>query len=544
MNTSFSRSLGHESGVQLNRLIDGSEIPSTGNADQSFAIAMRATRGRIDKAFAVNAATFYTRLGYGESMRSSSLNEAWIQTFEALNNGANQAVVARLVGTDAKLSWVTATLDETTGAFTFGVESGATPLNYTIAVKHLECYNDGIYLKIHADELREGGANVANNIVTLSIFDAKDTKLYEFKGSLDPAAKDDYGNSNYLPDIVESQTSNLEVLAENVAVPIVSTAYGFDENGNPKSAKSEILSYFTEGTVGNYATSVYVAARERLERTQLEYEYIASGGSQAAGLLTQLATLADNTNKQFRFDISGALTPEAVIAFMESLNISGSKSSHLIHAYWAPLKTNDPSGINGKGYYGTSALNIAYACSRNAVKDAKGFAPKNYPIAGKNYPVNRSGVVQTYTPNPSELSKLAAAKVNPVVYEKYSGGGLYVFLDSLTCAPVTNSLRKLIAVAEMSTTIDAAVTAAAKDYLQLPMAESVKKMNDWIKPYFEGAQTAGWIVPSNDPQMGGASFKYAIAPNAANPYDKMDVQYWLHYDGTNRQTFVTQTITR
>lgn len=544
MTTSFVRALGAQAGVQLNPLVDNSEMPTVGNADQSFGIAMRATRGRIDKAFGVDGSNFYKRLGYGDTLRANALNEAWVQVFEALNNGAYSAVVSRLVGPDAKNKWMVINFDQAEGKVAFSVSETA-PTDYDIAVKHLECFNDGVRLSVHADENRQNGALAANDYVTLVMTDAKGVKLYEFTGSLTLGATDDYGNSAYLPDVIENMTDSVEVkVGEGIVIGTTSEAYGFDENGEAAWANSGVLSYFNEGVVGNYTTETYVKAREQLERTQLEYRYIASGGTKAAGLLSQLITLSFNTNRQFRFDIDGSLTPEQAIAFIESINPYGAKASHLIHAYWAPLKTNDPSGVNGKSYIGTSGLNIGLACGRNAAKNSKGFAPKNYPIAGRMFPITRSGIVQTYTPSNAELSQLAAAKINPVVYESYETGGLYVFLDSLTCAPVKNSLRKLISVAEMSTTVDDAVTGTAKTFLQLPMATAVKRMNDWLQKYFEGAQAAEWIVPSEDATMSGGAFKFEVKPNAANPFDQMDVNYWVHYDGTARQIFVTQTLSK
>ncbi len=119
-----------------------------------------------------------------------------------------------------------------------------------------------------------------------------------------------------------------------------------------------------------------------------------------------------------------------------------------------------------------------------------------------------------------------------------------MFFDSLTCAPVTNSLRKLIAVVDMSTTVDDAMTRAAKDFLQLPMSVAIDKMNTYMRDYFAHAEAAGWLVASSDAMMGGAAYKYQASANAAHPYDRMDVEYWVRYDGTNRQTHVTQTITK
>ena len=56
-------------------------------------------------------------------------------------------------------------------------------------------------------------------------------------------------------------------------------------------------------------------------------------------------------------------------------------------------------------------------------------------------------------------------------------------------------------------------------------------------PYFEGATSAGWLV-------GKAPFQFEVKANEARPYDRMDVNYWLHYDGVVRQIFATQTLTK
>lgn len=326
-------------------------------------------------------------------------------------------------------------------------------------------------------------------------------------------------------------------------IPPGSPAYGYDSAGKEKWAKSGVMEYFDEGGTG-YATSDYAIARQRLQGTVHNYAYISSGGTQSPGLLAQLAQLAFDTNRQLRFDVPGNLTPDAAIAFVEQLNFGASETAHLLHAFWAPLKSDDPTGVNPKGYIGAATLNIAYACGRNAQVNAKGFASKNYPVAGREWPIRRTNVVQTYSPSNQELNALARAKINPVLFGTFTGGGRYVFCDSLTSALVESSLKKLISVADMSTSIDEAVTRFSKDVLQLPMQVAVKRMKDFLGELFTGAQASGWLVPSNDQFMGGAAFKFAVQPNEVRPYDVMDVSYWLRYDGTVRQIFVTQSLTR
>lgn len=541
----FKRQLGAESGVQLNPLRDNSELPGGNNSDQIYAIAMRATRGRIDKAFTVNAGNVKQKLGKGESVRSNELNEAWVQVVESLSKGAYAAVVSRLHTPAAKISWmVVKEKAPADGTYEYSVVAEEPEAPFLFAIKHLGCFNDGIKVEFHASENRVGGVNAANDMVTLRLVDADGIKVLEYTGSLVAGALDDSGSSKYLPDVIDAYTDELEVLVGATdEITVDSVAYGYDDAGRAKWASSDVLDYFSEGTTV-YDAADCVRAAKQLKQTPHEYGYIVSGGSKAEHLFAALANLMHETNTQFRYDVPGTMTPEEAVAFVEQKGINANVSAHLAHGFWAPLRATDPSGINPKYHFGTAALNVAKACARNAQVNAKGFAPKNYPIAGRDWPVDRTGVIQTYTPDDAELDLLARAKINPVIYETYTGGGRYVWLDSLTSAPVDNSLKKLIAVVDMSTAIDTAVTRFAKDALQKPMKIAVKRTSDFLLALFEGAEASDWIVPSDDPAMGGASFQFEVVPNEARPYELMDIRYWLRYDGTNRQTHVTQTLSR
>jgi hypothetical protein len=94
-----------QSGVQLNRLVDQSGMPDAGYASQSAATAVRATRGRIDRANAVTSASVFRRLGRPQPIRQSQLNEGLEQVMEAVSNGAYQVVTARLHSAAAKIKW-------------------------------------------------------------------------------------------------------------------------------------------------------------------------------------------------------------------------------------------------------------------------------------------------------------------------------------------------------------------------------------------------------------------------------------------------------
>lgn len=538
MSVAFTRQLGSQPGVQLNPIRDDSEGFAPDNSDQSFGIAMRALRGRIDKPFKVNRSNVLQRLGAGEPLRVSALNEAHIHVGEALQKGAYEAVIYRLHSAAAKLSYIVVKSDAA-GTVSFSVEPKVPTEPYLFAIRHLECHNDGLVIRFHAEGVTdEAGVATDASLLSLQLVDADGSVLYEFVGSLDRAAQDDYGQSAFLEDVVSTRTDAVEIsVGPKATVVPDSDAYGTNADGFEKWAVSSTQMYFVEGGTA-YTTLDYMAARRALASTEYDYGYIASGGSQSPALIAQLVQLGYDTNRQPRIDVPGTLTPAEAIAFVNQLNVD----THYAAFFWAPLKCDDPIGINGKSVIGTSALNIAFACARNAQTDANGFSPKNYPIAGNIFPVDRTGIIQIYSPEPPELSNLAKAKINPVIYKRYNGGGKYVFSDSLTAAKTDASLRKLVSVADRSSTIDEWVTRFGEETVQLPMEIAVKKMSDFMQRLFEGAQTAKWITPSKT--MNGAAFQFSVTPNNLHPEDRMDVKHGLHYDGTNRQIFVTQTLVR
>lgn len=540
MAVAFVRQLGHESGVQLNPLRDNSEIPASGIADQVFGIIMRATRGRIDRPFVVDRSNVYTKLGKGESIQKNALNTAWVHVVEALNKGAYQCVVQRMHTSASKIKWAVLKTSGATSSFEANEEMPTS--DFVLAVKHLGCHNEGIKISLHADEVKSSGASQDAKVLSLRVLDADNVIMFEFKGSLDPDAKDDFGQTYYLPNVISSQTDEVEcVVLANAVISKESDSYGNDALTREKWATSDLLECFTEGTT-TYNAQDITKFRTLLQNTPHDFAYIASGGSEDVQMIPQLVQLAFDTNKQLRFDVPGRLGVTAAQAWLDQFNLAGAMGSHLMHAFWAPLRSDDPTGVNGRGHYGVATLNIAMSCLRNAQKNAKGFAPKNYPVAGREWPIQRTRVSQTTIVRKEELSDLAKSKINPCVYETYTGGGRYVFRDALTCAPVENSMRKLISVADMSTHIDEMVTRAGKDFLLLPMDVAIGRMNDFLTTLFEDAEASGWLIPSE--HMDGKSHIFQVAPNEMRPYDVMDVNYWLRYDGIARQIMVTQTISR
>lgn len=539
MSVAFERQLGRQPGIQLNPTRDNSDGFAQNNSDQVFAIPGRFQRGYIDRCFKVSRATIRQRLGRAEPIRASALNEAYRHVFEGLNNGAFEVIVHRLITSAAVNSFVIVSEEAVTGNLTFSVAE-TLPASYLFAVKHFECFNDGLILEVGAAALRSGGVEVANKTLTLRLRDPIDNGLlYEVTGSLDSTALDEFGNSAFISDVAAQ--SALEP-AFSVTVPDGATgikpgsnAYGRDANGLPKSARSSTLIYFIEGGTA-YTADDYVRARERLHRTEFDFAYISSGGSQAPALLSNLAQLAFDANKLLRMDISGLLSDAAAIAFVEQLNID----SQYVRAFWSPLEADDPLG-GGKAIWGTSGYFIGRACARNAVTDSRGFAFKNEAIGGKAYPLNRTGLKQLVALKTPELDALAEAHICPVLYERYNGGGAYVATDVLTLANTEVGSRKLDSTADMASSLDELITRFAKEILLLPMETAIARMNTYLQNLFEGAQSAGWIIATAE--LDGAAFAFEVKRNAIRPNDRLDVRYSACFDGVVRQIYVSPTIT-
>lgn len=536
---SHTRQLGAQAGTQLNPVRDNTDGTAPDGADQAAAFVGRFKRGRIDAPFKVNRGNLLSKLGSPESLRVSSLNEAYVQVYEAVNNGTSEAVVARLITAAAANKYATFKIDEGTGASSFTADATIPVTPYIFALKDLECFNDGVILEVHAPKVLNGVAPAATDVITLRVREPNGALRIEVTGSLDKAAVDEFGQDFFIGTKIAQQSDVFQITASaSATVPVNADCYGNAEDGSPKFATTGAapLVLFSEGGTA-YSNTDYDAAVALLENSTFDVGYIGSGGSQATALLSKLGAMAIRANRQFEFDIPGNLDVAGAQTFINQLGFA----SHYVQAYWAPLETDDPVN-GGRAIIGTSGMNIGMRCARNAQTNAYGLAPKNFPVAGKSWPITRTGVKQLVSPTDPQLNELALAKINPVLFERYNGGSAFVFRDVLTTAKTQVSYKKLISVAEMSSSLDDMVVKKAKEVLLLPMEVAISQMNDFLTFLFNAARASGWLVASDT--LGETGYAYTVKRNAVSPADRMDVAYSLHYDGVARAVHITQTLSR
>jgi hypothetical protein len=543
MSQVFSRTVSKRSGVQLNQIVDQSEQPSTSTVAHNIAIAGRFPRGRIDKVFAVSQGKFKRTLGQAVSLAVSALAEPAVHIYEALQAGTVQAIVSRLISASAKNQLMVASAVPADGGEVWTMvdeETGPTGA-YLIAIKHLECFSDGVIAEIHADEVKAGnGAQASSKIISLQLRDVIDNKviLGPFKGSLDVTALDEFKQSYYIGDVVAQGTDVLQVVSVSAGATVAPETVFYGRKDNKDVYASKALKYFTEGDQV-YTNDELDAALDRIKRSRPTFTYLCSGGTESVALLSRLLTLGKALNRQVIWDVPGRLTPEAAATFYAS--VGGSTDSLYSQAYWAPLSAQNPV-VGGKAIMGTSGQQAGFRCARNAQTNAKGIAPRNRPIAGDDYAVNRTNITQIFDLDEDiDLEVLAESRINPVIFRDYATGGKYAWVDSLTGAQ-TEGASKLIAVAEMATYVDDTAASAAQGFLQKPMHEAVELTTRFLSTFFAALQSAGWLQPSAE--LGGACYSATIEPDASAPFEKMNVTYSICYDGTNRVTVVQQNIVK
>jgi hypothetical protein len=526
------------SAVQLQYLRDNTGRGVVTDSDQVVATLGRFERGPIDRAFDVDSSNRTRRLGASGSLLASALNEPHLQAYEMLDRGAAALVVSRLVPAAAVNKYLIATQDAATKAITWST-AAALPADFLVAIKHLECFNDGVRVSINAvAALAADGVTAADaTVIKLRLIDIAtgDALFDDFVGSLVATAKDEFGQSYFLPSRVSSLTDLVEVTVKGTSVGAASNAYGVDASEADKWVTAD-LNYFSEGGT-TYAMTDYDAAISRLFHSNVTFGYLHAGGTANVALIGKLGTLAKRMNKKWAFDVPSSLTTvAAAVAFMANLGLD----DHYADAYWAPLVCDDPLN-GGKASWGASGVNLGLRCQRNAQTNGDGVAPKHFAVAGSDWSLGRTGVRQLLNFEDTDMEKLAKAKINLVAYENYASGGKYAFLDSLTCSKSSGD-KQLSTVSEMATAVDDAVTRYAKECLQKPIDVAIANLTTYLEQLFKALQRAGWLVASD--ALKGAAWRFSVTPNSASPKQKIDVSYDLSYQGTARVITVAQTLSK
>lgn len=535
------RLLGDQPGVQVNLPVDQTERMLPDAADQTFGTVGWFERGRIDRAFLVTPNKLKRTLGINRSLRQDQRFKTYLNIFDAFTNGAAAGVVVRLASSSAKTDFCIAAHSATASAvWTSGALPAAGTGTWLVAVKVLDCINEGVYCEIW-QSTDKGSDNAA--LVGLRIRERnrvadregvlQDTAygaiLYELEGSLNPAAVDENGNSNYLADIagaVYGDALEIHVNSANAAIA--------DTDAFAGATIGAGLSYYTDS--GVLTPADYQAAVTKLKNTSIRYRRLFID-SEVLALVQALIDAAPDINRRLDIEAQGE-NPDAAITWKNQFNYPAQAGMYF-DWIWTPQKRLDPTGVSGIAQFGSVGQHTGYWLGRNAVHNVYGMAALQQPIAGKFFYLSGAKFSQTYDPDDLEKANLAKAHINPALFNEYHDGAGVVWEDSLAGAK-KNGISKLSSVCDMSVWAQDYYGRFAKSLIQLPMNDAIRKMQRFCQRTGEEMQASDWLTASES--LDGHSFNYVVQRNERYPDDKMDVILNFAFNGVARKIEFTQNM--
>lgn len=516
--------IGQASGVQINMPVDRTDrvLPSLG--DQTVAVVGQFSRGRIDKPFLVLSSKLKQKLGTAKSIRLSRSNETYIQLFDAFRTGAAAAVVMRLASKSAINSWVVVNHGAENILTTEEDLPDAASDKWLMAMRFADCINEGMYVSVK----KGATADWLKVVVRERYYNSKGEEkelgdvLYEFEGSTDLGAIDEYNNSAFIGDVVEKLYPDM-VEIEVSKAPLVTEADALHKD----KVGTGLLAFVDVGTLTNVD---YQEAAVQLGKTSIPYKYIMSE-SEVITLVSGLVDTAQKYNRKMFQEVSGDLSPEAAAAWVGNNFEFDAQGGMYCDWIWTPIKRQDPTGVSGVVRLSSVGQKVGYSCARNSVTNGHGMPPLNQPIAGKDFYLSGSQFQQTYHPEDEELAILAEAKINPCIYSEYHDGSGYVWEDSLSGAK-KSGISKLSSVSEMSIWFQDYLGRFSKGLLQKPMTDALVLMEREIRAVCDRAYSSKWLVLSSN--LGGVAYTYEVFPNERYPDDQMDWKIDLAFDGVVR----------
>lgn len=518
--------IGQQSGVQVNIPRDRTDRQLIGLGDQTFACVGEFTRGRIDKPMLVAASDLNRYLGEAQSLRKTAAASTYLQIVEAFSRGAAATVVQRLASNNARNQWIVLNHgDQDVITLADDVPTGG---DWLMAVKVADCINSGVYVTF------EKGKTASEITVTVrerkknyrGVEVATGEKLYEFTGSTDVDAVDDFNQSYFIADVAQRYYGDWLQIEVNEAAADILPADAIDSalQGQP------VQPFIDSGVLSN---ENYVSAAANIGATSLQYRYIMSEGSNVA-LVNALINVAIQQNRRMYQEISGALTPEAAIAWKDQFELDDQEAMYC-GWLWTPIERQDPTYKNGIVLMGSVGQKVGLACGRQGVVNAHGMPALHQPIAGRDFRLTGTKFSQIQDPSNAELALFAEAQINPCMYQEYHNTSGYVWADSLSGAQKTG-ISKLESATEIAIWYQHYFGRFAKSLLQKPMTQAIELMERELQRVCERAQASEWLVPSAS--LDGAAFTYSVRRNSRFPDDQMDTVINLGINGVVRRIFI------
>lgn len=253
-----------------------------------------------------------------------------------------------------------------------------------------------------------------------------------------------------------------------------------------------------------------------------------------------LLRVSDTLNCPLKIELDPTLSPDQLAQIATDLNADSHRVEIIANAVVA--RPNGAENVRGKKMprYALGTL-LGYTLRRNASTNAQGMPPLQNPVAGYNYPMRWLGMEMRsdFKFGEEVRVKLAKAKVNIVLLERYDTGPRFVLSDCLTQYNSKTSVLRLTNAAEISMTIDNRLIQICKRHLLKGKTTFKADALRECQSYLESCATAGWLVQSNE--LGG-KYVIDITDREDRPHDAVNLHAGYRPEGATRAVYLTTSV--
>lgn len=268
--------------------------------------------------------------------------------------------------------------------------------------------------------------------------------------------------------------------------------------------------------------------------------YLAMFFKDDMSLFQTMLRVSETLNIPLKVELDPTLTPDQMVQIANDLSAQSHRVEIIVNGVLA--RPNSAETLRGKKEprYALGTI-MAYTILRNANTNAQGIPPLQNPIAGYNFPMRWPGMQMRPDVKFSEevRNKLAKAKVNVVLLERFDTGPRFVLSDCLTQYDSKTSVLRLTSSAEISMFIDNRLIQICKRHLLKAKANFKSDALRECQAFLEGCATAGLIVHSAD--LGGM-YDISITDRVDRPHDAVDLKAGYRPEGAVRAVYLSTSV--
>lgn len=546
--TIVTQALGAAPGIQFQGTQDKSEVSKPDGL--SLALFMgHFNRGRLDQAFPVTQDTIAARLGYDPT------DADYMAIQDALDMGVPEVWVRRIRAGMAELVAESGDFDDYTlpttvvTVSTAGVVAlgGATP-SVSITFEMFDVMDAGCSLDV-AFFQRPGAETVAGLDDVQAQLTWKDSTtgqvLYRITGLLAERT----GYVSLADAAADSELFQVFTVAKNALLTSAAAATDVTEGTawnavntlgrNKTTLTLPVNAGAAETALAGYLNTVYADVQQMASLP----DYIVLPKTDDLAVWTLALRLVAKLNVNGLAEIDGSLDLDSAIALAESLDAKDHRITLFYNVHKARYR--DATGVRGaKVNRPVVGVQVGYRLLRNANSNASGIPPIHIPVAGYDYPIRFGGMEASKTVILDEpaLNRLAAAKIIPVVFERYEGLSRFIFGDCLTQYDSATSALRLGNAAEITTYTENVVMQITRRWLLKNTATYIERADSDCRRFLDACVTAGLLVPADD--LGGYPYTLSINPREDRPFDGVTISLARRPEGCVRAVYFNSSVNK